>query len=319
MDAKEFAMKAHEYAEHLGDLFGQAFSLYLQAKSHLLLANYQHATVLLRNSRDTLTSCGLQGGTLGLYMKNLVGEIHILKTEYQEARGVQVSIASQQPMSSKIILAKLNIALIDIVTGIDSNLVLQNLDTCKFHLKEFYGLTRNLLARCLEVILADLHLRDGNHTLANTIFATCFSSLRNISMDHAFFSLEQLADLSTGMNNIQTSLRWSGVFLALALRSKDKLVIMKAFRCLGQVIAAQRDHQTALRLFTLALDGLTFMDIHRWRADCMVRIAYILEDQGEITKAVGLWKAARSLFERSSQIKYVTWVDAKLAAVDSSI
>jgi exoribonuclease II len=36
-------------------------------------------------------------------------------------------------------------------------------------------------------------------------------------------------------------------------------------------------------------------------------------------KAVELWKAARPLFERSSQMKDIVKIDAKLAEVDSAI
>ncbi|KAJ7257057.1 hypothetical protein C8J57DRAFT_1235336 [Mycena rebaudengoi] len=134
----------------------------------------------------------------------------------------------------------------------------------------------------------------------------------------ALFCLEYLSDLSTGMTNIRTTLGWAGIFLALALKSKDKLSTMKAFRCLAQIFAAQGDDGTALSLFTVSLDGLTFMDIHRWRADCMCRIAEI-ERKGEITNSIALWKAARPLFKRSSQTKDIAWIDAKLVAVDSEM
>ncbi|KAJ7226242.1 hypothetical protein C8J57DRAFT_1252836 [Mycena rebaudengoi] len=95
---------------------------------------------------------------------------------------------------------------------------------------------------------------------------------------------------------------------------------MQAFRCLGQIFSAEGDDdETALSPFHVALDGFTFMDVHRWRADCMVRIADILNSHGEVMKAVGLWKSARPLFKRSSQMKDVTKLDEKLAEVDSAV
>ncbi|KAJ7258325.1 hypothetical protein C8J57DRAFT_1516223 [Mycena rebaudengoi] len=105
----------------------------------------------------------------------------------------------------------------------------------------------------------------------------------------------------------------------VALKCKDKRQTMQAFRCLGQIFSAQGDEETALSLFTVALYGFTFMDVHRWRADCMVQIANILNDHGEAMKAVELWKAARPLFERSSQMKDIVMIDAKLAEIDSAI
>jgi hypothetical protein len=92
---------------------------------------------------------------------------------------------------------------------------------------------------------------------------------------------------------------------------------MQAFRCLGQLFAAEGDNETALSLFNVALHGFTLMDVHRWRADCMVRIANILNTCGQVMKTAELWKAARPLFERSSQMKDIIEIDAKLAEVDS--
>ncbi|KAJ7259417.1 hypothetical protein C8J57DRAFT_1640206 [Mycena rebaudengoi] len=152
----------------------------------------------------------------------------------------------------------------------------------------------------------------------NAMFSQWFTSSQLILMEGALFCLEYLSDLSTGMTNIQTTLGWAGIFLALALKSRDKLSTMKAFRCLAQIFAAQGDDETALSLFTVSLDGLTFMDIHRWRADCMCRIAEI-ERKGEITNSIALWKAARPLFKRSSQTKDIARIDAKLVAVDSEM
>ncbi|KAJ7245557.1 hypothetical protein C8J57DRAFT_1524276 [Mycena rebaudengoi] len=94
---------------------------------------------------------------------------------------------------------------------------------------------------------------------------------------------------------------------------------MQAFRCLGQIFLAEGDDETALSLFNVALDGFTFMGVHRWRADCMVQIADILNGCGEAIKAIELWKAVRPLFECSSQMKDIIKVDKKLAEVDSAV
>jgi hypothetical protein len=51
----------------------------------------------------------------------------------------------------------------------------------------------------------------------------------------------------------------------------------------------------------------------------MVQIADILNNCGEVLKAVEMWKAARPLFERSSQMLDIIKIDVKLAEVDSAI
>jgi hypothetical protein len=216
-------------------------------------------------------------------------------------------------------VAKLNIALIDTVTGADSKLLHQNLDTCQSHSKALYGFQARELSFVADLVTAELCLRDQAHASANAMFKKCLVTSRDIAAETTLLCLERLGDFSTGMNDIQTTLQWAGMLLVLALKCKNKLQTMQAFRCLGQIFIAQGDNETALSLFRLALYGFTSMDIHRWKADCMVRIADIENNRGETVKAVELWKAARPLFERSSQVKAITQIDAKLAEVNVTV
>jgi hypothetical protein len=314
------AKKAHRYAEHMGDTYGQAWSLFLQAECHAILANYRHDQFLLRKSRDMLTACGLQQSALDLMILNHQAHIHLVKSEYLESRKLNVAIASScRPCSYSAILANLNIAFIDIATGANSKIICQNVDLCRFRVKEaFYGCPARYCCLIADYSAAELYLRDGAHNTANAMFQKCFASALDIR-ELALLCTEKVGDLSTGMNDISTTLQWAGVFICLALKSHDKRQTMQAFRCLGQIFSAQGDDKTALSLFKVALDGFTVMDVHRWRADCMVRIADILKDCGEVMKAVELWKTARPLFERSSQMKDITRIDAKLAEVDSVV
>jgi tetratricopeptide (TPR) repeat protein len=216
-------------------------------------------------------------------------------------------------------MANLNIAFIDTATGADSKPIDRNIDNCRFHLRALYGYRAKEICLVADHAAAELCLRDGALETANAMFQKCFALSQNISMELRLLCLERLGDLSTRMNDIQTTLRWTGIFLGLAMKCKDKHQTMQAFRCLGQICSAEGDDETALSLFNVALDGFTFMDIHRWRADCMVQIADILNSHGEVMKAVGLWKAARPLFEKSSQMKDIIKLDVKLADIDSAV
>jgi tetratricopeptide (TPR) repeat protein len=210
-------------------------------------------------------------------------------------------------------------ATIDITTGADSKIIHQNLDIAQSHLKALYGFWARRLGTFSDYIAAELWLCDGALGTANAMFEQGFALSLDIDTDLALLCAQRLGDLSTGMNEIPNTLQWTGIFLGLALKCKDKHQTMQAFRCLGQIFSAQGDDETALNLFNVALDGFTFMDVHRWRADCMVRIGDILNNRGEVTKAIELWKTARPLFERSSQIKDVIKIDTKIAEVDSTI
>jgi hypothetical protein len=314
------AKKAQEYAEHLGDTYTQAISAHRQARCQLLFANYKLAETLLHNAKDLLNSCGLQGKTLDMNIKNLEAEIHLLKTEYLESRKIQVSIlTSLQPTTYQAIGTNLNISLIDIAIGADSEHVQQSLNTSELYIKGLHGHMQAYMNVWLDVRSADLSLRDGAHSEAYAKFVRCFSSCHNIMLEEGLLCLERLADLSMGMTNVQTTLHWAVMYLGLASKSMDKIMTMQAFRCLGQISAAMGDAETALSLLNVALDGFTFMDVHRWRADCMVKIADILEQRGELKRAVEMWEAARPLFERSSQGKDITRINMKLARLDPKV
>ncbi|KAJ7256292.1 hypothetical protein C8J57DRAFT_1650715 [Mycena rebaudengoi] len=283
LSALTHAKEAYRYAEHIGDIYEQAHTLYFQARCH-------------------------------------TAEIHLVKSEYLQSRNLQVENASNcHPASYHAILANINIALIDLATGVDSKNVCQNLDNCKFYLKALYGFSAKAISLIADLVAAELCLRDGALGTANAMFEKCFALSQNIAIELRLFCLERLGDLSMKMNDIQTTLQWIGIFLGLALACKDKYQTMQAFQCLGQIFSAKGDDETALSLFSVALDGFTFMDVHHWRADCMVRIAGIMNNCGEVMKAVELWKVARPLFERSSQMKDITKIDAKLAEVDSAV
>jgi tetratricopeptide (TPR) repeat protein len=276
LGALQYATKAQEYAEHVGNIYLQGRCLCQQGGCLLMLGNYQQGQYVLENARNLLDSCGLQEGSAYDEIINHEAEVLLLKTEYLESRHVQSSIPSRVPATTyTAILANLNIAAIDTVTGVDSKLVHRNLNTCQSHIRRLQGWIQTNLIVEVNKTLANLSLRDGDHITANVLLTQTFTSSRDIFVEGALACLSILSDLSTGMSSAQTTLGWVGIFLTLALKSKDKLSTMKAFRCLGQIFVAQGDDGTALSLFTVALDGLTFMDVHHWRADCMVQIADI--------------------------------------------
>jgi hypothetical protein len=95
--------------------------------------------------------------------------------------------------------------------------------------------------------------------------------------------------------------------------TQNKLSIMKALHCLGIIFLAEGDDSTVSSLLHVALDGFTLIDVHQWRANCMVHMGDIFQRQGKITESAELWKTARTLFERSWQSKDVNQIDARLS------
>jgi hypothetical protein len=132
--------------------------------------------------------------------------------------------------------------------------------------------------------------------------------------------LDSLADIDSWAGiNFHQKFMWTVVYLAHASKFHGKLALHKALLSLGKVFLADGDEWTAENLFTVALDGFTFMDIHRSRADCMLCLGDIAKKQGHLVKASALWTDARPLFEQSLQAKDVSRIDSRLADSTTSI
>jgi hypothetical protein len=106
--------------------------------------------------------------------------------------------------------------------------------------------------------------------------------------------------------------------LAYGQQSKEKLAVHKALLFLGDVFIAQGNNNTAHSLFTVALEGFICMDVHYSRAQCLLRLGDLANKKGDISAAAELWKAARPLFERSSQVKDVTRIDTRLTGLEDN-
>jgi hypothetical protein len=168
-----------------------------------------------------------------------------------------------------------------------------------------------------DVILADLYLREGNSLAAKTILARCLKVTLEYSQLQTY-CLERLGDASC-WGDLDGMSSWTAVFLVNSLKRKEKVGIYKALQSLGDIFLAQHDDHTAISLFTVALEGFTQMDVHRSRAECMLRLGDISMVHSEPLKAVEFWEAARPLFEHSSQAKQVHGIDVRLADISEDV
>ncbi|KAJ7032171.1 hypothetical protein C8F04DRAFT_1185234 [Mycena alexandri] len=112
---------------------------------------------------------------------------------------------------------------------------------------------------------------------------------------------------------------WSTILFAPSIKQKEKLGIHKGLQFMGDIFLQKDDEATAISLFTLALQGFTLMDVHRSRAECMIRLGDISEKNGDLFNALELWEMARPLFERSSQTKQIQALDERMSRVDEGV
>jgi tetratricopeptide (TPR) repeat protein len=169
----------------------------------------------------------------------------------------------------------------------------------------------------LDIILADLYTRENNRLAAKRLFKKCLE-LATEHSDIKLLCFERLGNASSWGADESTP-GWTTIFLIYSLKLKAKLQVYKASQFMGQMFLMHKDENTAISLFTVALMGFTYMDVHQSRAECMLRLGDTSGRCGDLLKAVELWESARPLFERSSQVKKVQCVDDRLSCVGSNI
>jgi hypothetical protein len=154
---------------------------------------------------------------------------------------------------------------------------------------------------------------------AMVLFAKCLKSSGGHHTDMVSYCLAQLGDINHWDAAPDWMPHWPTVFLAHSVKSRQKLVIHKALQFMGDLALAQDDKDTAINLFTVALDGFTDMDVHHGRAECILRLGDIFKQHNDLSKVTEYWTISRPLFEWFSQGKQVEKFDQRLASVKQDI
>ncbi|KAJ7142604.1 hypothetical protein C8R44DRAFT_725941 [Mycena epipterygia] len=309
--------EAQQMAHISGNLNTQALGLRTEMACLGRLGNLTRAVLLGHREQELVQLCGLEGGPLDDGIMVNLAQIHMEKSEYQEARNLHAQLQNKSNPQHKYFnaLTLMNIAEIDIILDAEFFDVQKNVENAK---TTFGTLGSAGWVNACEILLADLSLRDGKASIAEKALLKCFNDAKNSS--DKIYCLERLADVgrwtSTGITWPYT---WTVIYLAFAHQGKKKLDLYKALRFLGDVFLSRGDEQTAHNFFVVALDRFTYMDIHRSRADCMLRLGDIAEHRGDLVKAEEFWKKARPLFERSSQVKDIVQIDARLSSINQDV
>jgi tetratricopeptide (TPR) repeat protein len=315
--AQAHAYEAQILARISANLLREAQALDMEAMSWFALGNCKKSSALCIRARDLLNHCGMSGSNLDHYIMASQAEVYRFKSEYIDARSVHTQIlektsVEQDPIHHAFTL--LNIAEIDISMGAAEDDVLRNIEAAR-QIFSTQGLV--LQVTMSEATLADLYLREGNNMAARTLFERCIKlSLRDSQV--MSYCLDKLGDIRRWNASHYTS-SWTTVFLVHSIQVKEKLGIYKALQFLGGNFFLQGDTDTAITLFTLALEGFTLMDVHRKRAECMLYLGDISKRNGDLLKAQELWEMAQPLFQQSSQGQQVRHIDERLAGINQDI
>ncbi|KAJ6456217.1 hypothetical protein C8R47DRAFT_189676 [Mycena vitilis] len=308
--AQANAEKGQQYAELLGDTLAQAQCVGISARCCYSLGDFSEALRLVQKAQELWASCGIIDPSTLLDE----GEIHNLKTEYAECREINVQLMGKPSMHQApswfTAIASLNVAFVDLQIQGDPNIIRQNLESAQTQFRALHYVRG--LAIC-SMGFAHLQLFEGDPQSANCAFEQSFRQLQHIAPEDAGYCLEKLADICSQTGDVAASLRWSGLYLASSVLQKSQLETLKALRCIGDILGSEGEEESALRMYRAALAGFTRMDVHRYRADCMVRMADIHGGRGDTEQVIELLSKARPLFERSSQGTNLQSVDTKLS------
>jgi tetratricopeptide (TPR) repeat protein len=258
----------------------------------------------------------MAGGELDRDIMDTLGDLHRLRSEYKEAHHIQMQIlqnASREQEPYHYVLAHYNIAQIDVEVGTSREDVVKNIET----LMPVFKTTGILMGQIYgDMVRGALYLREKDWKTAKMLLQQCLRLVWGKHSHDASYCLERLGNFHA-WGTMYRSSTWTMLFLVHSFKTKQKLDIHKAFQFLGDNYLADGDKDTAITLFTVALEGFIQMDVHRSQAECMLRLGDISKKDGDLERAVGLWKAARPLFERSSQTKQIALVEEKLASIPS--
>ncbi|KAJ7740152.1 hypothetical protein B0H16DRAFT_59196 [Mycena metata] len=311
--ALTYAIESERLAKTSGLLLAEAIALRVHSMCTNSLGNYKSSSAACDRARELLALCGMAGGEMDNLVMNSQAEVHKLKTEYAQAYNVQTQIlksASAEEDPYRNAHALLTLAEIGVQIGTDTPDVQANIDKA-ITLFTTMTMWRHLI--WCETIQADLSLRDGDCLAAEKLFLKSLKSSRGEDLEIVCYCLERLGDPNLWSTGAWSS-TWTVVLLVQVFKLEQKLELYRALQFLGDLFLVQQDENTAVTLFSVALEGFTRMDVHRGRADCLLRLGDVCRRNRNLSKAVQLWTTARPLFERSSQTKRVADIDERLGA-----
>ncbi|KAJ7740552.1 hypothetical protein B0H16DRAFT_1757695, partial [Mycena metata] len=305
--AQVYAQETQRLAKKSGTLQVEAAGLYIKALCCRALGKYQECLFQIKRASALIELCGLSRGDMNYHLTNCWAEVHELKSEYNHAYDLHKQLL-QVYQGGRLAyqgISLLNMAGVEVLMGVSHNVIQEKIGASQTIFNQI-GDTR--LSTACDTIQADLNLREGD--MSCSLFYKCLKFGWGQFSEIVSYCLERLANVTCWGSHHDPS--WSTVFLVNSLKAKEKLGIHKALQFIGDVYLSENDEVTAVSLFTLALDGFTYMDVHRSKAECMIRLGDIAKKNGDVLKALELWETARPLFGHSSQAKKVQDIDERV-------
>ncbi|KAJ7796681.1 hypothetical protein B0H14DRAFT_3157858 [Mycena olivaceomarginata] len=161
----ELAQKAYKIAVTTGDVRREFRAVRRQAMCYCALGDLKRSAQCISTVKDLVVRAGMQGGEYETLVMEFEANLYQVKTEYVEARHVHELVVRQtsailSPVSYAYALV--NIALLDIVTGVDADAVSRNLSAATTTFQNVPWLRG--ISAC-ELVQAEFMLREGDAAL----------------------------------------------------------------------------------------------------------------------------------------------------------
>ncbi|KAJ7799192.1 hypothetical protein B0H14DRAFT_3788484 [Mycena olivaceomarginata] len=312
--AQLYTQQSRRLARAAGDLYGEAAAAHQEALLCNEVGHYKQSLWLCIRATDLLALCGISEGNFAIM--NIQAEVHTRKSEYTQARDIYTNMLQKVSANQNAFwhaLALANIAEIGLSMGVHQDLIQRDISDAR---AIFGTVGFKTGAKGCDPILAALYVRENDLLAAKLLFEKCLKLNPDNQIES--FCLEWLANVSQ-WGAAYSLVRWTTVFLAHSVKYKKKLQVHKAIQFFGDLFLTQGDESNAINLFTVALEGFAYMDVHRSRAECMLRLGDISQSHGDLLKAMELWDSARPLFEHSSQAQQVENIDCRIGGLGQEI
>ncbi|KAJ7222970.1 hypothetical protein C8J57DRAFT_1198315 [Mycena rebaudengoi] len=310
--AQKYSQQAQHGARSIGNLMLEANAMKVEIISCTSIGDFKRGVELCNKTREILTLCGMRGGALDIGLMNPEGDIHFFKTEYAQSRYFHTQLLDKIPKEqspNEYAFALINLAFVDSAIGADGQAVRASVDAAR---SIFAQLSPTHVGHTFcDIIIADVQVYQGLKAEPRLFYERCLAS-NTQRAEIAILCLEKLGDMAYALCDVHSTFRYVLVLLAAAKKSESLVSVHQALRFLGDIFIAQGDEDTAVNLYTAALDGFTAMDVHRGKGDCMIRLGDISKGHGNTVKAAALWKEARTMFELSSHGRQVERVEERL-------
>ncbi|KAJ7749915.1 hypothetical protein B0H16DRAFT_863026 [Mycena metata] len=311
------AKEAQRLARLSSNLYNEALALRIGGVCCRELGDYQAAINQLDKVQEIMELCSIPGGRLQLIALGEHARVHLLKSEYREAKDLfnklkrTISVEGQPTVYVSTLL---QLAELDLLIGTPEPNVRDYLRTAKV-LSETLNIPQ--AQRNCDAIEAELYLLQGNQSRAKFLFVQCINAMRRVDNRLVSYCLQRLADTTRWeTEDFESMSTWPVVYLAHGQKHQEKMALYHGLMSLGDVCLSRGEDDSAHSLFSVALQGFTDLDIHHGRAKCMNQLGDLANSQGETVTSIELWKAARPLFERCLQTRNVARINAKLLAVE---